>query len=168
MSLADTVSNGHHNNSRKTDVPVGRPLRSALYAIQKGIDVTPEQRERYVRWQDYRVSQLSFSINLFLGFSVASLAYVINLLLTSARSNSALECVLMIWAFSAGAGCIATVSRLLDFRYTALKIKSPNGCNTFIAAHLGKVTWVMFWVQIILYPYGAYYFIHNYVLANSI
>lgn len=130
--------------------------------------MNPEQRERYVRWQDHRISQLSFSINLFLGFSVASLAYVINLLLTSAKGNTAVKYVLITWAISAGAGCIASVNRLLDFRYTALKIKSPNSCNTFLAAHLGKVTWVMFWVQIILYAYGAYYFICNYVLPNSI
>lgn len=81
--------------------------------------MTPEQRERYARWQNHRVSQLSFSINLFLGFSVASLAYVINLLLTSAKGDAVLECVLIIWALSASAGCIATISRLLDFRYTA-------------------------------------------------
>lgn len=113
-------------------------------------------------------SQLSFSINLFLGFSVASLAYVTNLLLNSAKGNAVLEYVLIIWALSAVAGCIATVSRLLDFRYTAAKIKSPNCCNEFLAAYLGKVTWGMFWLQIILYPYGAYHFIKNYVLANGI
>lgn len=130
--------------------------------------MNPEQRERYVRWQNHRVSQLSFSINLFLGFSVASLAYVINLLLNSEKGNTVLECVLITWAFSAVAGCIATVTRLLDFRYTASKIRSPNGCNKFLAAHLGKVTWGMFWLQIILYPFGAYHFIKNYVLANGI
>ena len=42
----------------------------------------PEQKEQYVRWQNYRITQLSFTINLFLGFGVASLAYVINLKLT--------------------------------------------------------------------------------------
>jgi hypothetical protein len=130
--------------------------------------VTTEQRERYARWQNHRVTQLSFSINLFLGFAVASLAYVINLILTNAKGNTVLECVLIIWAISASAGCIATVSRLLDFRYTALKIRSPNTHNKFLAAHLGKVTWAMFWVQIILYPYGAFHFINNYVLANGI
>ncbi|OCQ23590.1 hypothetical protein A7985_06510 [Pseudoalteromonas luteoviolacea] len=58
--------------------------------------MTPEQRERYARWQNHRVSQLSFSINLFLGFSVSWLAYVINLLLTSAKGNAVLEYVLVI------------------------------------------------------------------------
>lgn len=41
--------------------------------------MTPEEHERYVRWQDYRITQMSFAINLFLGFAVASLAYIINL-----------------------------------------------------------------------------------------
>ena len=135
---------------------------------QKEIEVTSENKERYIRWQNNRITQLSFSINLFLGFSVASLAFVINLLLTTAKGNVVLKCVLIIWAVSACAGCIATVSRLLDFRYTALKIKSPNRYNTFLSTHLGKVTWGMFWVQILLYPYGAYHFICNYVLPNSI
>lgn len=130
--------------------------------------MTPENRERYARWQNHRISQFSFSINLFLGFSVASLAYVINLLLSSAKGNSVLECVLIIWAFSAAAGCVATVSRLLDFRYTALKLRAPGMLNTFMAKYLGKITWAMFWVQIILYPYGAFVFIKSYVLANGI
>ncbi|KZN67702.1 hypothetical protein N478_02780 [Pseudoalteromonas luteoviolacea S4060-1] len=130
--------------------------------------MTPEQRESYARWQNHRVSQLSFTINLFLGFSVASLAYVINLLLTSTKGNAVLEYVLVIWAVSAIVGCIATVIWLLDFRYTASKLRAPNSCNKFLAAHLGKVTWSMFWAQIILYPYGAFYFIKYYVLTSGI
>ena len=126
--------------------------------------MTSERRERYARWQNYRVSQLSFSINLFLGFSVASLAYVINLLLSGHRGEPVLELVLILWASSAGAGCIATVTRLLDFRYTAQKIIRKNKCNTFLAANLGKVTWGAFWVQVILYPAGAFMFIAYYVL----
>ena len=127
--------------------------------------MTPEKRERYARWQNHRVTQLSFSINLFLGFSVASLAFVINLLLNKAKDNEVLECVLIIWAVSAAAGCIATVSRLLDFKFTAAKIRSPNTCNKFLAKHLGKLTWAMFWFQVVLYPSGAFIFIKSYVLA---
>ena len=139
-----------------------------MHQHTKGKILTPEQRERHARWQNHRVTQLSFSINLFLSFSVASLAYVINLLLSTARGNAVLEYVLILWAISAVAGSVASISRLLDFRYTASKIRSPNACNTFLAAHLGKVTWSMFWGQIILYFSGAYSFINNYVLLNGI
>lgn len=41
--------------------------------------MTPDDHARYVRWQDHRITQLSFAANLFLGFAVASLAYAINL-----------------------------------------------------------------------------------------
>ena len=32
-----------------------------------------EKRERYRTWQDYRIKQLSFSINLFLTFAIAGI-----------------------------------------------------------------------------------------------
>lgn len=132
------------------------------------IFVTPEDRERYARWQNHRISHFSFSIHLFLGFSVASLGYVINLLLSTGKGNSILETVLIMWAFSAIFGCIATVIRLLDFRYTALKLRAPDKLNIFLAKHLGKVTWSMFWVQIILYILGSFVFMNSYVLSRSI
>ena len=61
-----------------------------------------EKHERYARWQDYRIQHLSFSINLFLGFAVASLAYAVNLKL---GGNSALSPflpkIIIWWAVSA-------------------------------------------------------------------
>lgn len=119
-----------------------------------------ESQERYVRWQDYRITQLSFAINLFLGFSVASLAYVINLKLEiKPHSDIPLELVIIWWAVSAGFGCFATMSKLLDYRHTARKIKDGGRFNTFMAKWCGSVTWGSFWVQVISYSVGAYLFI---------
>lgn len=126
----------------------------------------PEQKERYVRWQNYRITQLSFSINLFLGFAVASLAYVINLKLTTTSNNSEfLIFIIKWWSWSATLGCLATISRLLDFRYTAKKIKFGGGFNIFISKWLGGITWGAFWGQLITYIGGAYCFIS--VIINS-
>lgn len=116
-------------------------------------------KERYVRWQDHRVAQLSFSINLFLGFSVASLAYIINLKLSGNESNLPINLVMMLWAISALLGCMATISRLLDYRYTARKIKSGGKFNVFMAKHCGPVTWGCFWSQVIAYTTGSILFI---------
>jgi hypothetical protein len=117
-------------------------------------------KERYVRWQNYLITQLSFSINLFLGFAVASLAYSINLKLTSIHTKpDLLVFIINWWSYSAVFGCLATVSRLLDFRYTARKIKFGGKLNSFMAKHLGLVTWVFFWVQLLTYISGAYFFI---------
>lgn len=81
------------------------------------------KNERFVRWQEYRITQLGFSINLFLGFSVASMAFVINLLLGGGKGNAELKFVLVVWAVSSLFGCVSTISRLLDFRYTAKKLE---------------------------------------------
>ena len=122
--------------------------------------MNPEQHERYVRWQDHRIVQLSFAINLFLGFAVASLAYVINIKLENrTHSNIQFETVIICWAASATLGCVATMSKLLDYRHTASKIKDGGCFNTFMAKWCGPVTWGAFWAQVISYAIGAYLFI---------
>lgn len=126
-----------------------------------------EQKERYVRWQNYRINQLSFSINLFLSFGVASLAYAINQKITHASGVSQPEIVLSIywWSASTVLGTIATLSRLLDFRYTARKIKDSSESDKCKAKILGKVTWGTFWAQVITYVIGGYQFIANVALS---
>lgn len=119
-----------------------------------------EQKERYVRWQEYRITQLSNSTNLFLGFAAASLAYAINLKLSgSLHSNISLEQIIIWWAISALFGCLSTITKLLDYRFTARKIRYSGQFNTFMANNMGCLTWVFLWIQIITYAIGAYLFI---------
>ena len=126
----------------------------------------PQQKERYVRWQNYRINQLTFSINLFLGFAVASLAYVVNLKITAAVgiNNADLLLVIFWWSASAVSGSVATVTRLLDFRYTARKIKYSSVSDKTKAKLLGQLTWGLFWVQVTAYLFGGYWFISQVVL----
>lgn len=125
-----------------------------------------DQRERYVRWQNYRITQLSFAINLFLGFAVASLAYVINLKLEGRTYDGIpLENIIIWWSVSAAFGCVGTLSRLLDYRYTAKKIKDGGRFNTFMAKWCGPVSWGCFWVQVVSYVAGAYFFIGGVINA---
>jgi len=128
--------------------------------------MNPQQQERYVRWQDYRINHLSFSINLFLGFAVASLAYAINLKIESkAPAGMPLEPTIIWWGISAAFGCIATLSKLLDYRHTARKIKDGGSFNEFMAKYCGPVTWGCFWVQICAYSIGAWLFIAGVINA---
>jgi len=125
-------------------------------------------KERYVRWQNYRINQLSFSINLFLGFAVASLAFVINIKLNSepgSTENVELFSSIYWWSASAILGVISSLSRLLDFRYTARKIKDSDVCDKRRAKFFGKVTWGTFWSQVITYIIGGYLFISGVVLV---
>lgn len=125
-----------------------------------------KNKERYVRWQGYQINQMSFSINLFLGFGVASLAYVINLKLgNNPRYPELLVFIIKWWSWSVTFGCVATITRLLDFRFTARKIKDGGKLNAFMAKWLGPITWAMFWGQLITYVGGAYCFISAVVNA---
>ncbi len=128
-------------------------------------DMTPQDRERYIRWTNYRVSHLSHSINLFLGFAVASLAYSINLKIEGKLAGCALEASLILFCVSAIFGCLATITKLLDYRYTARKIKDGGAFNEVMAAHIGSFTWSFFWLQLSLYAVAAFVFIRGAVYA---
>lgn len=123
-----------------------------------------DEKERYIRWQDYRMMQKSFVINLFLTFAVASLAYVINLKISGKpHFRIPFELTIIWWASSAMAGVFVTILRLLDYRYTARKIRDGGRFNSFMAK-CGPVTWGFLWVQILSYTYGAYLFIEGLLL----
>ena len=116
-------------------------------------------KERYVRWQNYRISHLSYSINLFIGFAVASLAFVISLKLSKSIPTSLpINLIIICWAYSAFVGCAATITKLIDYRCTAAKIKKQTPLNTKIATYIGSITWGLFWSQIIAYMAGSYFF----------
>lgn len=128
--------------------------------------MTPEEQERYVRWQNYRITQTSFVINLFLGFAVASLAYAISLKFEGKpHGNVPIEPTILLWAVSGAAGALATMSRLLDYRHTARKIKDGGGFNSFMAKWCGSVTWGCLWVQVVSYAWGAFLFIKGVLYA---
>jgi len=123
------------------------------------------QHERYVRWQEHRLNQLTFSINLFLGFAVASLAFAINIKIgKSLQVFIPLNCIIIWWSVSAASGCIATISRLLDFRFTARKIKNSSDKDKCVAKLCGYITWGFFWIQVITYVIGAIKFINGVIV----
>jgi hypothetical protein len=117
------------------------------------------KKERYVRWQDYRIRQLSFSINMFLGLAVASLGFAINVGLEDRVPTSIILLPVILWAASAFSGCVATLSRLVDFRHTAKKIKDAGALNTFVAKWSGRVTWAAFGMEALTYLIGACVFV---------
>lgn len=128
--------------------------------------MTVEERESYLHWQEFRVNQLSFSINLFLGFAVASLAFVLDwerhLSTEIGSRGTSLLPVLFWWSTSAVFGVVASLSRLVDFRYTARRIRGGREeyyCLTKVA---GSVTWVSFGCEVFSYCAGAYLFVRNF------
>lgn len=120
-----------------------------------------EGDEKYIRWQGITITQLSYSINLILTFSVAAIGFAVSLRLnenfkpTSCQTYAFfLSLILLLVSGALGIWC--TINRLRDFRATAritnLKRKEGNESElTTLRAltnKLGKKTWGIFWWQV--------------------
>ena len=123
--------------------------------------------DRFIRWQGYAIAQLTFAINLFLGLSVGSFAFAITLVRDDSFRVAGRYRVIFLASFvalgiSTLVGCAAVVSRVLDFRYTARKIRSdekvdPNdesGIYDHRTKILGCLTRRLFWLQLITLAVG--------------
>lgn len=117
--------------------------------------------EKFIRWQGITITQLSYSINLILTFSVAALGFGVSLLLseefnpTSCQAYAYFSSLFLLLA-SGAFGIWCTINRLRDFRATAkicsLKRKDENNSELpdlrELTKKLGKKTWGIFWWQI--------------------
>lgn len=125
------------------------------------------ENKRFIRWQRYTIEQLTFVLNLFLGLSVGSLAFGIALLQNDSFSLSGCSKVafsggLIALALSVASGCAAVVTRLLDFRYTARKVRADEkydpeneaGVYNYRSKILGKLTWRLFWFELSSFSIG--------------
>lgn len=122
--------------------------------------------KRFVRWQGYLINQLTFTLNLFLGLAVGSLAFSITLIkdkefLLSGCPKLIFKISLISLCFSIVFSCCAVVSRLLDFRFTVKKIKADENkefeeSSVYKYKHkwLGELTWKLFWVQLVTLAIG--------------
>jgi len=117
--------------------------------------------EKFIRWQSIAITQLSYSINLILTFSVAAIGFAVSLLLNESFKPS--DCQehsfilsLIILLLSGAFGIWCTINRLRDFRATArianLKRKEGNEAELtelrILTKRLGEKTWGIFWWQI--------------------
>jgi hypothetical protein len=122
--------------------------------------------ERYIRWQDYRITQFSFAINLFLTFGMAALGFWASLLTDQSfqmpkGQEYLFKYALVTLSVSVVTGTVAVISRLLDFRYTALKIrKKYSGWRQkyveLLSEKLGGVSLALFWLQIVTLAVGVW------------
>ena len=116
---------------------------------------------KFIRWQSIAITQLSYSINLILTFSVAAIGFAVSLLLNDSFEPS--DCQkhffilsLFLLLLSGALGIWCTINRLRDFRATAritnLKGKEGNVSELTglraLTKKLGEKTWGIFWWQI--------------------
>ncbi|MDH5548200.1 MAG: hypothetical protein OEZ43_21730 [Gammaproteobacteria bacterium] len=115
--------------------------------------------DRFVRWQGYTMSQLTFVLNMFFGLSVAALAFAFSLVrdkdfILDSCSKHTLQICLVSLSIAVFSSCAAVVSRLFDYRFTAQKLRSDQQSEIELSAVykyksyvLGQLTWRLFWVQ---------------------
>ena len=122
-----------------------------------------ETKERYIRWQGYRIQQFSSANNLFLAFAVAALGFWTQLLANSQFEIKEWNNVQLLWAFaglsaSATAGSVLVVIRLVDFRLTADIVKEGKRAKPYkrtLSSFLGKLSWGLLLTQIVTFGLGV-------------
>lgn len=129
-------------------------------------------KDRFVRWQANTIGQLSYTINLVLGLSIAALGFGISLLLDG-RFNPVLwekyffTQSLILLIVSSGLGIWCTINRLRDFKITTKIVKKESEENSKeeveslrkLSDCLGKKTWRIFWWQIGIFSAGTSFMI---------
>ena len=130
-------------------------LREQIHRATVGADVS---NERFVRWQGNTMAQLSTALSLLSGLSVAGLGFLFSLLREKDFLPTACYALLFLIALGAffvasAAGVGAVITRLIDFRLTAQKVrqKEIEEPLTFFgtdASGYGKATWRLFWVLV--------------------
>lgn len=131
-----------------------------------------KKNESFIRWQAITIGQLSYAINLILGFSVAGLGFGVSLLLKDTfnpiswqKPTFALSLILLLASFALGVWC--TINRLRDFRATMriARKRDKEGCETevqelrLLSSNLGKKTWGIFYWQIGTFSAGILFMV---------
>lgn len=120
-----------------------------------------EPKGSFIRWQAITVGQLTYAINLVLGFSVATLGFQVTLLLGDkfmpiVWQKCTFSLSLLLLAASVAFGIVVVINRLRAFRATmrAARAREKEETESIIEEYrrlyrkLDHRTWCLFWWQI--------------------
>lgn len=126
---------------------------------------TDMKNERFIRWQRNTIAQLSAAVSLLSALAVAGLGFLFSLLRTQDFVPTGCYPVLFLISLAAffvasTCGIAAVITRLIDFRFTAQKVRSGSVEEplTFFgtdASGYGKATWRLFWTLVISFSVGV-------------
>jgi hypothetical protein len=124
--------------------------------------------DRYNRWQGLAISQLSVAVALISGLSVSALALGMSLLQSKEFVPPGTFSMAFAWSFpllllAAVASSSSVISRLLDFRLTARKVRKKKKPNYSLSLTIfwfgpeayGRITWFLFWVGCLAFLSGV-------------
>lgn len=129
-----------------------------------------QNREPFQRWQLVTIEQLTYSVNLILGFAIATLGFQITLLtnekfipIVYQKCAFLISMIFIVVSISLGIYCV--VNRLKDFRATKKVARMGKESEEKIQPHrnltkkLGGRTWILFWWQIGTFGTGVLFLI---------
>ena len=121
---------------------------------------------RYVRWQSIAMAQFTVVIALLSALSIAALGASLTFLLHPEFSNPGAHGLAlglsMLMLVSVIVLCLlATISRTLDFRLTARKVRGRSDLMIFSLNkdRFGKLAWLLFWTALSLFLVGGLLFV---------
>jgi len=127
--------------------------------------VENEARDSFIRWQGVTRDHFSAVSNLTLGLATGLLAFLSNALLTAQPTSG---CAFALGALSLGLLSLSVavavrcaINRLRDFRATAQVARARSKKQPVAEESrgetkvLGKVSWRLFWWQMVLFAVGA-------------
>ena len=139
-----------------------------------------DQDGSFVRWQAITISQLTYAINLILGFSVATLAFGVTILLNDkfvpiGWQKCTFSLSLIILLVSIGFGIYCVINRLRDFRLTMrIARKKEKGATEQklqplqeLSQSIGHRTWAIFWWQIGTFGIGMFLMVIGVLVSVS-
>jgi hypothetical protein len=123
---------------------------------------------RYNRWQGLAIAQLSVAVALISGLSVAGIGAGLSLLqqkdfLLCGAYKSIFAWSFVFLLFAAIFSCSAVITRLLDFRLTARKVRKEQKKDYNRALTIfwlgpdayGRATWGLFWLGCVFFVVGV-------------
>lgn len=121
-----------------------------------------EKGERYVRWNGYTMAQFTVVLALLSGLSVSALGAGITLLQRSpvfvhGGHGSAFVIGMVCFVAVILLTLLAAISRLLDFRLTARKVRGRLDRTMFgwDDKQFGKISWFLFWMAAAAFGVGT-------------
>lgn len=113
-------------------------------------------KERFVRWQGYTMTQMSVVVALLGALSLAALAFSMSLAQDTSFKPVGCQAVAFVVAavlFLVSTLCSvgANLTRLLDFRLTAKKVRGAEAVPEQFGADsdgYGRATWFLVWVTV--------------------
>ena len=123
-------------------------------------DENKQNQGPFVRWQQITITQLGYTLNLVLTFTIAALGYAFSLLKDNDfKPSSSARCTLLLalvsLAIAAISGLACVLNRLHDFRGTARQIRhKPDAPSALELRVMGSRTWVYFYTQLACFLLG--------------